>query len=425
MLNLYRFLPAMGLALLLGSCSDDKDTVALPDFSTSKTYTGNNLELYYNNELMPGKSADVKLEDGNLNIRFYQTFDLSQLSGMGLTGSLPGPGVTPGDDSLTLRVPVNADSGRYSIAGFGETDAVTFSYTGEVTSERMIFSISDAKLKNTIFAGSVFAPAPIEKSGLVSYSSLPFHLVWEIDPAVGFDLPLSEILKIMVTAPVIPVYNNTAYTSVAQAFENVVKSVALTDSGDIPVMFISTLGGAAHLATSSGNMLQYIPSDNGLKLYVNPLSALGQVLLYTSDNKNDEKFDFAAMLKKTPRAVMGSDDETSNAAGMDPALTKAMVEVLIKALAPQISGGVPLTVEPTAKGADIYISTETSVTFLATVLQYALANPAIAGALQEAIGSSNIPQLSPEDLAGLLQKLPQFLEATTKLEIGLSFVKDL
>ena len=406
------------LAAGLGGCSDHNDVDPVPDLSAGATYTGTSLELYYDGEQMPGKTAEVKVADGEAEMTFYSTFDLSQLTGMGLTGELASPGITPGDSRLVLTAPAVAGDGVYEVAGSGATDYVTFDYTGSISKDKMTFSLTDVKLKNQSLAGNVFAPAPIVGNIVSGYSSLPFHLVWELDPAVGVDIPLSEVLQLIATAPVIPVYDGTAYTSVAQAFYSLVKTVALKSDGDMPVMYVSTLGGAAHVATSCGNMLQYVPVESGMKLYLNPLQVVSEALLALSDNKDDAKFDFSTLLKRSSAA-----DSGSAATGVDPALTRAMIGVLLKALAPQIEGGVPLTVAPTSVGADIYLDTATSVTFLATLLQGALQNPDIQAKLQEYLSGVNLPGVNPDQLAGLLQALPQYLMKTTKLEIGLSLVK--
>lgn len=419
-----RLLTGIACVLALSSCSD-KDNAPLPDLSSEKTFTGNNLKLYYNGELMPGKTARVKVVDGKAEMNFYCDFDLSQLTGMGLTGSLAGPGITPGDVTITLSAPVEAGRGEYTFKGSSETDYVTFTFSGSFGDDSMTMYLNDCKLKNPIYAGNVFEPAPIKKEGLLEYSSIPFHLVWEIDPASGIDIPLSDILKAAVTVPVIPVYNNTAYTSVAEAFENLIKTIALTDSGNIPVMYVSTLGGAAHIATTSGNMMQYIPASNGIKLYLNPLSVVGEVLLATSDNKNDDKFDFEQMLKRSQRADSSSEGSNGPAISdsIDPELKKALISVLLKAFAPQIANGIPLTVAPTATGADIYLDTATSVIFMATVLQDMMQNQVIITAIQNALASAQLPELDPTEVADIIQKLPVILTQTTKLEIGLSLVK--
>ena len=107
----------------------------------------------------------------------------------------------------------------------------------------------------------------------------------------------------------------------------------------------------------------------------------------------------------------------------DPALTRAMLGVLLKAIAPQISGGVPLTLSLTERGADIYFDTRTSVTFLATLLKDAMASPEIMAALKGAFDGVTLPGVDPEDIESILRQLPQFLINTTRLEIGLSLVE--
>lgn len=408
---------------ILSGCSDKDSPAPVPDLGSGKTYSGENLELYYNGEPMAGKSAAVKVASGEAVMTFDSKFDLSMLTGMGLTGELPSPGITPGEAVITLSSDAAEGDGAYDVAGTGATDYVTFNYAGSIGADKMKFVITDARLKNPGLAGNVFSPAPILKQGVADYTSLPFHLVWELDPAVGVDIPLSEVLKLLATAPVIPVYGGTAYTSLSQAFVSLVRTIALTEGGNVPVMYMSTLGGAAHIATTCGNMMQYVPTSTGMRLYLNPLQVVSEALLALSDNKQDAKFDFATLLKHAP-AVRGNVAAADGVGEtVDPALTRAMIGVLLKALAPQIAGGVPLTVTPTAVGADIYFDTATSVTFLSTLLQEAMKSPEIMAAVQQALGGVEIPGIDSGQIAALLQQLPQYLIKTTKLEIGLSLVK--
>ena len=161
-----------------------------------------------------------------------------------------------------------------------------------------------------------------------------------------------------------------------------------------------------------------LAAENGVKLYLNPLSVFSEFLLATSNNKNDEKFDFAEMFKAASET--GSD---ATSVMMDPAVTKALLMVMIESLAPQIAGGVPMALEPTAVGADLYFDTATSVTFLATVLQNVLKNPELSALLQQELGKLDLPGVKPEQVGALLQALPGYLTKTTRLEIGLSLVK--
>lgn len=399
--------------LLLPACKSD-EKVALPNLE-SKTYTSSTLELSYDGELMPGKSVSLEIDKSDASkatLRCFSKFDLSQLSGMGLSGEIPGPGVIPGSAELNIPVDLVAADGCYTFSGSSATDEVSFNYSGEIKEDKMIMNLENCRLKNQIFSGKVFVPSPIEKTGMFNYTSLPFHIVWELDPEAGIDIPLSGILKLMVTAPVIPVYNNTAYMSLAEAYYSIVKTISLNTDGNIPVMYISTVGGAAHLATTTGNMMQYVASREGIKLYVNPLSALSEALVALSKPQTDAEF----VTKSTP----DSGDSESLAIEIDPAVKEAVIKSLISVIAPQFSQGLPLEVTPTQDGAEIYLNTDTSVEFLSNLLQTLLQNPQIMEALTQYLQSIDIPQLPQADVAEILKLLPSYLEQTTKLEIGLS-----
>lgn len=411
-------LAACYLMIALSSCKDSQED-PLPELK-SELYSSSKLALSYEGSEMPGKLAklDIGADGKTAVVTFGQTLDLSQISGLGLEGELTGPGVVPGSVTLSLPLTLTAGDGRYLFSGSGETENISFDYQGSIASDKLTFSFSDCRLKSQIFAGRVFSPMPIVKNNEFDYTSIPFHLEWQLDPAAGVEIPLTQILRLIAVAPVIPVYQDAAYTSIAQLFESVVKTIALLPSGNIPMMYVSTLGGAAHISTSNPTMMQYMPFGNGLKLFLNPLQVYSEFLLVSSNNKDNAEFDFERMLSR-PAASRSEADETS-APELSEELKKAMIASLLKALAPQIAGGIPLTVGLTAEGADIYFDTATSVTFLATLLQDMMQNPQIAGALQQYLAGVNQPGVDPEKLAGLLQMLPSYLQATTKLEIGLA-----
>lgn len=411
------------LMLTLVSCRKD-DSAPLPELKSS-TFSSSTLNLSYDGELMPGKSVDFKVGAGHASqaeMTLYSVFDLSQLSGLGLSGSLPGPGVIPGSPQLTIPVNLTPGDGCYTFSGaYTATDA-SFNYVGRLESDLLYLNIANATLSNQMYAGKVFSPSPIIKEGLANYTSLPFHIKWELDPASGVDIPLSDLLKTIVVAPVIPVYNNTAYMSLAQAYCNVVKTICLSSDGNIPVVYISTIGGAAHLATTTGNMLQYVPSDNGIKLYVNPLSAVSEVLLALSKPQTDAEFVTKSVDSDSYNYGMPSSVADSGLS-ISPAIKTALLKSLLTTISPQLSQGIPLEVATTEKGVDIYFDTDTSVRFLASLLQNLLEDPVISTALKTYLEQLNLPQLPPSDIDALLGNLSTFLERTTCLEIGLSLEK--
>ncbi|MDE6271945.1 MAG: DUF4925 domain-containing protein [Muribaculaceae bacterium] len=411
------WIAAMGAGLLISLCSCKDDTEALPELK-AQTFTSTNLSLTYDGEAMPGKSAKIEYKSGSASssrtaeISLYSEFDLSQLSGMGLSGVVPAPGVIPGTPELRLTVDLIPSDGCYSFSGAGSTESVDYKFSGSLHSDLLEINFTDCSLKSQVFAGKIFAPSPIKKKNVFEYESLPFHLVWELDPTSEVDIPLSDILQAVVTAPVIPVYNNTAYTSVALMFESAVHTIALNPDGNIPVIYTSTVGGAAHLATSCGNMLQYVPSPGGVKLYVNPLSALSQMLVALSKPSEDAEFVTKA----------NSSGGAGILEGTDPKLVTAIAKALVATLEPGLKDGIYLTVTPTASGAEIYFDTHSSIQFISALMENLIKEPEVTTALQAYLGSLDLPDVNPEELEGLIEKLPGFLEKTTRLEIGLSLV---
>lgn len=414
------FFPVLLAVFAIGvsSCKNEKDE-PLPSFS-EKSFTDTDLLLYYQGNQMPGKTANVKISGNKAEIRFNSVLDLSQISGLGLTEKLVCPGVLPGNKVLKLTVPLEVADGKYIFAGSGETPEVSYKYDGTISENLLTFNFKDCELINQSLAGLVLTPSPIERDGL-HITSLPFHLVWELDPSEGIDLPLTDILKGLATAPIIPVYHNTAYMSIAQAVVSLIQSVALNPDGDIPVMYISTVGGAAHLSTSNGNMIQYLPENNGIRLFLNPLSLYSQFLLAASNNKYDVKFDFAAMLGNRSGEDIESGEENDEL--FNPELKLAVLKSLLATVSPEISDGVPMNVGATEKGVDIYFDTEKSITFLSTLMQNLLENKVVADALAAQLPLIQIPGLTPEQLQTILGGIAGYLEKTTKLEVGMSFVK--
>ena len=105
-------------------------------------------------------------------------------------------------------------------------------------------------------------------------------------------------------------------------------------------------------------------------------------------------------------------------------MTMALLSVLIKTLAPQIADGVPLAVTPTESGIDAYLDTKTSVTFLANLLENALQNPTVMVELMKYIGSAQLPEgVTAADIQEVIVNVGEYLQKTTRLEVGLSLVK--
>lgn len=404
------------VAVAAVSCSDDKP--AAPPALADRTYTSPaTLTVTYDGEEMAGKSVRLTpTSDGNAELTLFSEFDLSALSMPGMTGVVPAPGILPGSPRLTLPVKLVAGVGCYTFAGDGSTPSVTFSYSGRIGSDgKMQFAVDKAKLGDLDLAGSVWTPAPLkQKPGSIAYESVPFHLVWEVDPIPDIRIPLQDILRLAVVTPCIPVYNGTAYSSISQLLCETVKTVAFMPDGDIPVTYISTVGGSARLATTSGPALQYVVVAPGvMKLYVNPLSALGLLLTSTSKPASPES------VAPWPGSVAGHASEA-------PTFPKdEIIRDLLSAVAPMIADGLPMLYARTDRTLDIYVNTEIAATLIQKVVTPILKDPTVGAALKAEF--AKYPELTPylPDIMKVLENLDSYLLKTTRLEVGLSFVAPL
>ena len=391
---------SLGL-LILASCSDDKPTVTPVG---EKLYAQNaGLQLFYSQAPMPGKFAKFTQNGSDAAIALGSQIDLSQISGLGLSGMLKAPGVLPGSPELLIQTKLLPDGDFYNFAGKGETDYVTYAYSGKVNKDSLIMAFDGVTLKNTRLANTAWTPAPLVKgNGLLEYKSMPFHIVWEYEPLPNVEIDLEKLLDIIVTAPVIPVYNNTAYRSLAQLLGSAVKSVGFRSDGNIAATYLGTANGAAQFQQTPLNGFQYVVlSDNMMKLYLNPLSLYSLILTLQPAGSDNPDIDFTRA--DTP------------ATGFD---MKRLLAAFIDAVGPMLAPGIPAEYTLSQSGLDIYMNTEMTVTLLNKTLLPLLQDDATVKALLAYIQSQ--PDLAPllPKIQEALPLIPKLFERTNRLELG-------
>lgn len=391
-------------ALMLGvagtvSCSDDKEPLPI---LKEKTYTGvKELSVTYCGADMPDKSITfTPVTETDARLTLFSTFDLAQLQLPGIDGVLPAPGMLPGDVRTELPVKLIPSDGAYTFSGTAEGGAVKYTYAGRITATGMEFNVKDAELTGTTLAGGAWTPVPLVKNDSgIGYKSMPFHIKWDVEPIEELDTPLEEILRIAVTVPCIPVYHNTAYSSVAQLLGQAFKTLAFLNNGGTVVTYINTVGGAAHLATSNPTTVQYsVPAPGYVKLYVNPLSVAGLVMTATSGS-----------------------DITS---GLDPESPLIpMLRQLVAALAPQIASGIPMAYTLTDSTFDLYFDTQTAMTVFNQVIAPMLQDPQAKQLIAAEL--AKYPELASRlpEINDAIDRLPELIAASLNFEFGLSFLK--
>lgn len=412
--------------MLLPACSDDVPAISpLPE----KTYTGNaNLKLEYNGAPMSGKSVTYTQSGNTANLVMNSTASLEELSAA-LKGlpPIPGPGVLPGTPVLTLPVNLYADGDKYEFEGSGETDYVTYRYTGDINADVLDFEFEDVMLKNQRLANTVWTPAPTEKetSG-IGYKSLPLHIVWEcsLPPILeGFDGTIQDALILMSTLPIIPAYNNTAYMSLVQAIGSALKTIAFRPDGNAVVTYLQTNNGAAQFAQAPICMIQYVPlSDTNLKLYINPTDLMGQILINTSSHPDLPANPFG---KSTREMTHADTDNTATGGNTSTESTtpsiQNMMPIILK-LAPMLSEGIPMQYDLTQASLQIYLNTETLLPLLQGVIVPLLEDPSIqASIIEKTSANPSLIGYLPL-IKALVAAFPQLLATTTRLELGINLL---
>lgn len=397
---------ALALLASLAACSDIQDTVTpLP----SKTYTGvNALHINYNDAPMSGKT-----------VMFSQTDNSGSLTAT--------PDVLPGSPSITLPVYLTPDGNRYVFSGSGETEYVSYAYSGSVDASTLTLNLSDVLLKDQRLANTVWTPAPAVKGSTpFSYTSFPFHVVWECDlpfPLEGLDASPQDLLQLLATLPIIPVYSNTAYMTPVQAFTSMIKTFALRPDGNAVVTYLQKNNGAATYAQAPLCMLQYVPEgDDMLRLFVNVTDLEGQILINTSSHPElpANPFGAASRAADNQGAVAAGSDEQ---AGGETAGSGLDTTALLKQMEAMLAQGIPMHYELSGNTLSVYAGSEVLLPLLKGVIVPMLEEPAVQQALMARIAANESLAPYASQLKPLLAALPQLLTATSRLELGLNLTR--
>lgn len=422
------------LSLLpLAACSDDDKSTPLSPI-TNKSYTDSSgLELYYNGNEMPGKTVVFNQDGDKATVTAYSVFDLSQISGFGLTGELPSPGIIPGSPKVSWNVDLKNNGKAWVFQGTGDDTYTTYKYEGSVSGDNLKLNITDARLKSGGVTPSAWAPAPIIKDTDGSYKSLPIYTNWEYDPIPDVDINFTPILNAIAVAPVIPVYNNTAYMSISEALSEILKVVSFLPDGNILFTYISSVGGADRIAQSYANGYQYVIAAPGIvKVYVNPLSFFSFILQTTSGSTPASEVDLNATGLWPVNNGKNEGTSSSDLAGLKEILASPVVQKILKNIVPEVlpmvSEGIPLAFTLNSDQTEgeqnlkVFINTEMAVKIMTAILAPILEDNATIEALKQYMEAS--PLLSPliPDIEKAIALLPAVLERTTVFNLGLNFI---
>lgn len=395
--NLFYYLFAVICSVtLFTSCSDDDDEKMVNPVPQT-TFTGENgLQLTYNGAPMPGKKVTFTPDATNAQkatLRLEGEFDLNGILGKAKSAaaredvSMPtAPGVLPGSPVVTLPVDLTINGDKCSFAGTSETDYCTFSYKGEVSAGAMELALSEVKLKNAKLAGMTWKLKPYDKED--PNETDPIYLVWEVEKIVFDFLPIESVLKLALRMELIAAGADHK-VSATEMLGTVLQDVTFMEDGNIVATYKDAANGGTEWTKSPVNLAQYVvENDNQIKVFLNPAAIIAAV------NNAGRAVDVQTVIQQT-----------------------------IQMLYPMLVNGVPVAFEQTEDALSVYLNTELLLPLLKTLVVPLLSDEEVVAMLVELMKKD--PDFSEmADLAEpMLKAFPEIIESTTKVEIGLNFVK--
>lgn len=395
--NLFYYLFAVICSVtLFTSCSDDDDEKMVNPVPQT-TFTGENgLQLTYNGAPMPGKKVTFTPDATNAQkatLRLEGEFDLNGILGKAKSAaaredvSMPtAPGVLPGSPVVTLPVDLTINGDKCSFAGTSETDYCTFSYKGEVSAGAMELALSEVKLKNAKLAGMTWKLKPYDKED--PNETDPIYLVWEAEKKVFDFLPIESVLKFALRMKLIAAGADHK-VSATEMLGTVLQDVTFMEDGNIVATYKDAANGGTEWTKSPVNLAQYVvENDNQIKVFLNPAAIIAAV------NNAGRAVDVQTVIQQT-----------------------------IQMLYPMLVNGVPVAFEQTEDALSVYLNTELLLPLLKTLVVPLLSDEEVVAMLVELMKKD--PAFSEmADLAEpMLKAFPEIIESTTKVEIGLNFVK--
>ena len=395
--NLFYYLFAVICSVtLFTSCSDDDDEKMVNPVPQT-TFTGENgLQLTYNGAPMPGKKVTFTPDATNAQkatLRLEGEFDLNGILGKAKSAaaredvSMPtAPGVLPGSPVVTLPVDLTINGDQCSFAGTSETDYCTFSYKGEVSAGAMELDLSEVKLKNAKLAGMTWKLEPYDETN--SNETDPIYLVWEAEKKVLGFMPIESALKMALRMDLIAAGADNKI-SATDMLGTVLQDVTFMEDGNIVATYKDAANGGTEWTKSPVNLAQYVvENDNQMKVFLNPAAII-------------------AAVNNAGRAVD----------------VQAVIQQAIQMLYPMLVNGVPVAFGQTDDALSVYLNTELLLPLLKTLVVPLLSDEEVVAMLVELMKKD--PDFG--EMAGLaeptLKAFPEIIESTTKVEIGLNFVK--
>lgn len=383
---------------LFTACSDDDDVKVNTDLNT--TYTSadaaNQLVLTYGGEVMLGKKVSFDTTDGKNATIVLEGADIS-LTKSDMSAGLVNPGVIPGESKVTFSVVLQPVENGYTFEGEHTTDNYTMKYKGAVEKGKLNLGLNVELLGDNPLMGSMWDLAPYIPWG---DKSTPLHVVWEssksfsvviIPGTPAIDMQPGDLISMISGVGMIPV-GDKGQKNLNEVLSYLLKSVTFMKDGNI----VASYSEAADMASPSFkdsplNMVQYAVKNGKLYLYLNV-----EAIMAVATQADTKALDIETIL---------------------PAILPKLLELI-----PMISNGIPLGYSIEEGALKVYIDNELGLKIVDILLPL-LENEEIVAAIKEAVASNPDFAFFIGVVEAVLEQAPEVFSKTTKMEIGLNFVK--
>ena len=389
--NLFYLFALICSMSLFTACSDDDDDKVVCPVPQTEFTVATGLNLTYNGGTMLGKKVTFTPDASDATkatLVLAGNLDLSGILTREAASGSFGAGVFPGSPVVTLPVTLNIQGDECSFSGTSETDYYTFDYAGKVTASSLKLDLTNVALKNSALSGTTWVPTPLNSD----YTEEPIHLIWESNKNVevmpGWGLPIQTILTLALRMPLIDAGGDDK-VNVEDMLCSVLHDITLGADGNISASYVDAAQGGTSVVKTPANVAQYVVlSDTQMKVYLNLDAIIANVKRLGSSTK---------------------------AIDMSEILSQAVTSLL-----PLVTDGVPLTYEKNEGKLKAYLNTDLLLPLMKNIVAPLFSDEEFVNMLIEAMKADPDFGSMAGMAEGMLKGLPEIINETTRLEVGLN-----
>lgn len=390
--NLFYLFALICSMSLFTACSDDDDDKVVCPVPQTEFTVATGLNLTYNGGTMLGKKVTFTPDASDATkatLVLAGNLDLSGILTREAASGSFGAGVFPGSPVVTLPVTLNIQGDECSFSGTSETDYCTFDYAGKVTASSLKLDLTNVALKNSALSGTTWVPTPLNSD----YTEEPIHLIWEsnknVEVTPGWRLPIQTILTLALRMPLIDAGGDDK-VNVEDMLCSVLHDITLGADGNISASYVDAAQGGTSVVKTPANVAQYVVlSDTPMKVYLNLDAIIANVKRLGSSTK---------------------------AIDMSEILSQAVTSLL-----PLVTDGVPLTYEKNEGKLKAYLNTDLLLPLMKNIVAPLFSDEEFVNMLIEAMKADpDFESMAGMAAEGMLKGLPEIINETTRLEVGLN-----